>query len=415
MVLLGVCSLAVVVGVVCWRAGQLPAAERALRAGQFEEARVRLNRCLEWSPNDPEVLCLAARLERVEGNYAAAAAYLGRNDERQGTIPLCALEAALLRAQRGDLTEQQSLIQLATTDNPETPWILEALARAQMDVLQYRRALDFLDAWLRIDPGCVRALEWSGRMLEWIHHIDDALSRYDKALRIDPERWTARLRIVDLLMNNRSRSQEAAPHIAILSKQHPEHPDVRLVLGLRALDEGRPDQAREWFLRATEADPKHFRSLVQLGKLDLQQGRPDDAEKWLSRALPLRPYDKQLHRNLWECYQRLKGREKEAADHKRRFEDLEEHNRRLDEMMTDQKLVTSTAPRVLAEIGNHFMALGQDKLGLQWLNKALRRDPGYSPAHEALAEYYERIGRADLAVQHRALLRKLSGERHDKE
>jgi tetratricopeptide (TPR) repeat protein len=406
---LAACGVAAGLGVLRWRAGQQPAAERALHDGRFAEARDFLGRCLSWSPADPEVLCLAARLERVEGHYDAAAAYLEKSQEWSGTNTLCALEAALLRVQRGDLTDQQSLLQLVAARDPQTPWILEALARAQMDALQYRRALDLFDAWLRLEPNCVRALEWSGRMLEMIHYVDDALKRYEKALEIDPERWTARLRIVDLLLNNRARVQEAAPHITVLGRQHPEHPDVRLVLGLRALDEGKTDQARDWFLRSLEAEPNHFRSLFQLGKLDLQQGQAAEAEKWLTRALALRPYDMQLHFNLAKCYGALTGREQEAARHTRRFEELKQHNKRLDEMLSSKRDATSNDPQVLAEIGSHFLALGQEKLGMQWLERALRGNADCAIAHQALAEYFDRTGRPELAARHRARLRKEKG------
>jgi len=398
-----VAGLGAGIGVLRWRAGQLPAAERALREGRFAEARDHLNRCLSWSPDDPDVLCLAARLERVEGRYDAAAGYLDRCQARQGTTTaLCALEAELLRIQRGDLSQATTVLGLADADNPQTPWILEAVARALMNDLQFRPALAYLDRWLRLQPDCVRALEMSGHMLEKIHRIDDALRRYERALQLDPERWQARLRIVDQLLNNNARVREASPHITILGRQHPEHPDVRLALGLRALDEGKTDQAREWFLRALEADPKHVRSLIQLGKLDLAEGKAAEAEKWLTRAVTLHPYDIQLHFHLSKCCSELKGREKEAKLHWEKYEALKKHNKRLDEMLNTKELANSSDPKVLTEIGGHFLALGQERLGVMWLNKALRGNADYPPAHELLAEYFERTGRPEAAARHRA-------------
>jgi tetratricopeptide (TPR) repeat protein len=169
-----------------WRAGQLPAAERALRDGDFAAARVYLDRCLSWSPGDPEALCLAARLERVEGRYEAAAAHLEACQERHGVTPQVALEYSLLRAQRGDLTEEWTLLLLATPDNPQTPWILEALTRAHLNALHYAVALRLADLWVRMQPDCVRALEMRGRAKEHLRIWTKALANYARVLELDP-------------------------------------------------------------------------------------------------------------------------------------------------------------------------------------------------------------------------------------
>ena len=50
-----------------------------------------------------------------------------------------------------------------------------------------------------------------------------------------------------------------------------------------------------------------------------------------------------------------------------------------------------------------FFRFGEDKEGERWLFLALQADPTYRPAHEALAAYYQRTGRPELAENHRRL------------
>ena len=46
---------------------------------------------------------------------------------------------------------------------------------------------------------------------------------------------------------------------------------------------------------------------------------------------------------------------------------------------------------------------GEPEQGLRWLESALKEDPRHKASHRALADYYERAGKADLAARHRRL------------
>ena len=46
---------------------------------------------------------------------------------------------------------------------------------------------------------------------------------------------------------------------------------------------------------------------------------------------------------------------------------------------------------------------GQEQEALRWLSGALQVSPQYRPAHQALAEYYERHSKPERAAYHRRL------------
>jgi Tfp pilus assembly protein PilF len=55
------------------------------------------------------------------------------------------------------------------------------------------------------------------------------------------------------------------------------------------------------------------------------------------------------------------------------------------------------------EIGVVFLRLGRADEAVRWWKAALREKPDYAPTHRALADYYEKAGKKDLAEQHRKL------------
>jgi Tfp pilus assembly protein PilF len=70
-----------------------------------------------------------------------------------------------------------------------------------------------------------------------------------------------------------------------------------------------------------------------------------------------------------------------------------------------------TDPAALTEAGSLFLQLQEDKAGVEWLLRALRQDPQYVPAHEALVRYYESKGQSDKAAEHKQALSRLRAER----
>jgi predicted Zn-dependent protease len=395
-------GLAAGAGVLYWRAGQFPAAEQALSAGRFDEARDHLRRCLSWSPDDPDVLCLAARLERVEGHYKEAAAYLDECVRRHGASRLSSLEATLLRTQQGDLSEERVLFGLVHAADPQSPWILEALARANLDALRFRQATVCLQLWLKAQPDCARALDLHGAALEHRGEILAATRAYERALQLDPGRWRVRVRLASVLQEW-NHPDEAAPHLDRLEREHPENADVCLLLGQRDVSESRPDRARERFRAALRADPKQFRAMVQLGKLELQQDRVQEAEGWLARAHQAAPFDIHTHLALAECYTRLGDTAGKAEWHRRRHDEIKNHSRKIDEILGKRLPAAPKNPELLTELAGHFFGVGQDRLGLQFLHQALEVDRTCRPAHAALAAYYERVGAPEKAAPHHAL------------
>jgi Tfp pilus assembly protein PilF len=62
-------------------------------------------------------------------------------------------------------------------------------------------------------------------------------------------------------------------------------------------------------------------------------------------------------------------------------------------------------PALRVEAAAIFLRSGEEQEGLRWLDMALHLDGGYRPAHQALADYFERHGQPERAAHHRRLAR----------
>jgi len=398
---LGLAALLAWVGVGCWRSHQYRAAEEALCEGRLEEARDRLERCRAYWPHDPDVLSAAARLERVEGQFDQAEALLGQCMAYAPHHRRAGLEAALLRVQRGDLADEPVLLALVDAQDPESPWILEALARAHLAGLRYRPTLVRVVKWLRLQPDCVRALELRARLFLSSQNAVEAQKLYERVLELQPGRWQTRRRFATVLLDGYN-LQEAIPHLELLEQEHAADADVALLLARREMLQGHADTARAWAERAVAANPLHVKAMLLLGRVDLQLDRAHDAEKWLLRAAKVRPYDMEVNQALFTCYGRQPGAKAKADFYCKKHELIEKYTYELDDLLLRKIAEQPTDPKLLTEVGRRFLAIGEERLGIDWLTRALKYDPKYDRAHAALADYYEQAGQSAKAAVHRA-------------
>ncbi|WP_347240387.1 tetratricopeptide repeat protein [Thermus sp.] len=93
--------------------------------------------------------------------------------------------------------------------------------------------------------------------------------------------------------------------------------EKEVVLGVKAVREGRRKEALERFQKALELDPLHHRALTNLGTLHLEAGKLEEALALYQKALRLSPEDPLLHENLAALYKRKGDLDKMVAHMKR--------------------------------------------------------------------------------------------------
>jgi tetratricopeptide (TPR) repeat protein len=388
-----------------WAMSEERATRRALREEHYAEARRHVDHCLLVWPRSAPTHLLAARVARLQTDYAAAEAHLHESTRLAGGATAATqLEWLLLRVQAGEVDEvAPGLLRLVNEGDPESAAVLEALSGAYVREMRLHPALSCLNAWLRRDPDSVPALDRRGWVLERLQARDQARADWERAVELAPERWETRMRLVELLLDDADPG-DALPHVERLRRSRPDRPEVLAALGRCRFLEGDLAGAEEALDRVLAASPGDVKGLVGRAKIALQRGQDAEAEGWLRRALETDPYYLDAHSALCQSLEHQAGRGADAAAQRSQYEALKADAERLSKLMKGDGAGSPQDADRCAEVGVILMRVGRETLALQWLHRALRQDEKCPAAHEALAAYYERKGDADKAQQHRARL-----------
>jgi tetratricopeptide (TPR) repeat protein len=254
-----------------------------------------------------------------------------------------------------------------------------------------------LEAWVARAPQSAHALFWRGQVWAWLCHPEEALADYARAVELDPKADDARTFLAEsLLLENRAR--EALEHFQRLAERRPESGIVQLGLARCWHELGDLEQCRRLLDGRLAADPHDGQALLQRGKLALVSNLPAAAEGWLRQALRVLPHEDQGHYLLGLCLER-QGKKAEA---KRSFAEADRIHADVQRLSDIFRGMTTelTDPARRCEVASLLLRIGRVQEGLGWLHMLLQEQPGYGPAHQVLADYYERAGDATRAARH---------------
>jgi predicted Zn-dependent protease len=348
-------------------------------------------------------LVLASRAARQSGDLGAAAGRLRDCHRRDGQpTDEVAFEWALLQAAGGNVTEVEEYLYRQLDQDPAVaPLVWEALTEGYLRVYRTPDAMACLTAWLDRDPGNVRALELRGTTFVTGKGVQQGSLDLRRALEIDPTRTATRWRLVRALLALGS-YQEAVTHLEWLARDHPDDPEVLVGLARCRLMLGQRDQAVQALDAVLAKDPDHGLGLRTRGQVAISEQRPAEAEGWLRRAAQVLPQNYQAQWLLFQSLQQ-QGKTAEAEAQLRVAERVRDQSERLSELQSRKLAEHPLDPALNYEMGMLLMRAGNAAVAEQWLKNAVSLDPGYRPAHAALADHYARTGRTAEAEAHRKL------------
>jgi tetratricopeptide (TPR) repeat protein len=355
------------------------------------EARSHLVCCLRVWPNSARVHFLLAQAARRAGDFDDAARCLRRAEQAGWVVEAIGLEKVLAGVQQGDLEREPVLASFVQREHPDKLLILEALTQGCRRTYQLPRAVAYLDTWLGAQPDSVRALVWRGETLLLVGRDRDALADYRQAVELDPQEDEARLKVAELLLVFHQ-PDEASSHFTELLSRHPDQGEALLGLARCGAEKGDPAGAVQLLDRLLSLQPEHAGALAERGKIVLDAGSPQEAEPWLRKAAALAPFERETLYTLYRCLTR-NGHTREAEECLARIGRIDESRKRLDELKT----AILTAPHdasLRCEMGLILLRNGQDREGVRWLQSALREQPGYEAARQALEDHDRRAAKA---------------------
>lgn len=364
-------------------------AQEAVERQDFSEAQAQLDQCLAARPTDGRVHLLAAEIARRTERYDDAEQHLAVAERYQGVTEVSSLEAALLRAQRGDLApDERFLVTCVQNQHPAANRILEALAIGYLRKARFGLAQHCLDQLLAQEPDNRTALLRRAWLLERMELADDALRDLRRLVELEPANEEYRLLLAALLFDT-NQFAEATPLFEGLYAQQPDHRDVILGLARCRRLAGRLDDARRLLERLIQPGAPENRAedaplLTEWGRLLIESSQPEAAEPWLRRAVTLAPYEYETQYTLQQCLQQL-GKKEEARGREGLLERLSADRKRLNQL-TKQIAKTPGDAKLHLETGQILLRSGRPGEAAQSLRLALDLDPNNSTAREALRQ-----------------------------
>jgi tetratricopeptide (TPR) repeat protein len=383
-----------------WARQHWQAAQESYKRRDFQKTQEHLVACLQVWPNDPETQLLAARTFRREGDLISAEDHLRHCEDLHVAPQTLVLERALALAQQGRLEKVEPfLLERLAQNHPDSTLILEAMSQGFIKTRRIPNVWFCTEQLLRREPDHVQGLIWHGWVLEQLNRQEEALKDYLRAVELDGENNWARLNLAEVLLNL-NRADEALEQFQSLRDRLPENAAVSLGLARCFRGVGRTEEA----FRLLEALHEQLHGepgvLSELGQVALEQGQKGAAERSLKLALSKKPSDRKAAYALYLCLEQ-QGRHTEADRYHERVDEIDGAQKRLTEILQEMTNIRGKAPALRCEAGLLYLKLGMYEDGEQWLLNALVENPKLHKAHQALADYYERVGAKERALWHR--------------
>jgi tetratricopeptide (TPR) repeat protein len=268
-----------------------------------------------------------------------------------------------------------------------------------------------LPSLAHVDPEVVDAIEaarelvanepasadaWGGLGDRYFVHAfpADAARCYAKAEALDPERaaWPYRL---GWSLVNEAPEEAIAPFersLRTLGSYAPAHAALALVL-VRA---GRPDEAFQHYLRASELDPRAPGPETGLGQILLARGDLTEARVHLEEALERDPKHVEAHVALAQVLLAV-GEEEEARRHAELSRTLPPGSRQVDPFATPS--VAPAGARMRTQAGGEFQRQGKLAEAEEQYRLALATNPRYYTARWSLSRLLVKQGRREEALE----------------
>ena len=384
-----------------FRQQDLADAEAALQQRDLEAALVFLSRAEEKSPDNPEVQFLLARTARRGGDidqmqtHLKKAAKLGYPAERLDR------EQKLALAQIGRLSEvEQQLPDLLVNAGEDGREICEAFVNGYLIAYRFQDALGLLEPWQAEYPEDPQPHFVRGLIQLNMRNEGEAIDAFEHALKLDANHKEARLNLA-LLLVTRHQYQQAMQHFRLLLERHPDDPDARCGLAECLIGEGHIDEGRSVLTELLESDPEFDKARLTLGRLELDAGQAKDAVQILEPLVKSEPKNSEA-RFIYGSALQMDGQNVEAKHHLEYAAEARPALQRVRRLMED--LLTKPDDADLRfDIGSTLMKYDSPVDAAEWLRSVVDIQPNHAEAHRMLAEYYQSVGKNQLATHHQEL------------
>ena len=281
--------------------------------GRYEEALDAARVAVEQRPGYfrthvslSEILIALGRYEEALAAYRVAVAQ--RPDNAELHINLSAILSEL-----GRYGEVETHLRRAIVLDPQAKIAHFNLSDALYNQGRYEEALDAIHIAIEQAPDFLEAHINLSAILNALGRSDEAETHLRRAIELNPQNVDLVWRLAEILMPQ-GRYEEAFDLIAQAEALDPassQAAELHFLMGQTAQDNGQPEVAAEYYMRAFDIDPHHTQAIRRLAHLRLEQQRYDEALELFQRLTDLDPSDAVAYGNMGIVFFYL-GRSDEA-------------------------------------------------------------------------------------------------------
>ena len=256
-------------------------------AQQYEQARALLTELTKTWPDNGQVFFLLGRTLRVMRRFPEAIPVLKRAQELQPDNADAVAELARSYSFSGDRVNARKVVESAINANVRSANLYGLYAQLVQQAGEPNSEAKGVEAYenaVRLAPRDIAFRERLGSAYLRVGRVEDARKIFEQMVLEDPNRSYPyqQLAAIYSRMGQRERSAAAATmatrmaanenqmhQIQLLSTQHPENPNLHLILADRYMDLRQPGPAKDEYSQALKTDPKNARAKKGLTKLEL--------------------------------------------------------------------------------------------------------------------------------------------------
>jgi tetratricopeptide (TPR) repeat protein len=181
--------------------------------------------------------------------------------------------------------------------------LLCALAITRMNVRYWQNSNTLFEHTLKVIPGNDNAEYQYGLILFRQGRLDDAISHFNSAIRINPALIPPRSEIGFILIKQ-GKVNEAIDYLNELLR-YGDFPRAHYYLGVALMMESKYVEAIKHFRASLIQDPRQPDVLYKMGVALLSTGNPNEAIIAFNKVIKLNPADAETYINLGKAYQQL--------------------------------------------------------------------------------------------------------------
>jgi tetratricopeptide (TPR) repeat protein len=274
------------------------------KKGNFDAARILINKCIELDPINPDYRIAYAKLIYETQDDQAAIGYLLSLQDEFGENPRIMSEIAIFYFRAGKVKDYQDVRAKLEKLHSSDKSLYEFLIRAALMDERNAEIPELVEKLLAIEPGDLEAMMTAGRILfednkfveaaKWFKRVQDKLPSYPKVLyyiaKIDMEAKDydgAMKKIQDDIKENGENDAD----LVFMAQIHTQKDEFI--------------EAENLFKRAQKINPRSYEAIVGLADLSTKRNNHDLALDLYKRAMKLKADEPIVHKKIGDVYRQL--------------------------------------------------------------------------------------------------------------